>query len=128
MQENCRNIFSKESIACAIYRPKGDSDPVDICTSLVRQSDVAIIDWQLAVEGDKSEPCRRIIKEVLENDKSEGNPLRLIVVYTGESLTDSLVNELKRDLEAFETSTLSGWRRFRAFGFECENCVCWEAK
>jgi hypothetical protein len=73
------NAFADMGIVCGIQCPKHEKDPEERAVKLAASVDALVIDWVLAKDN-RSLP-RDIIKKILEEDKSKGGRMRLIVVY-----------------------------------------------
>lgn len=92
--------FAQEGILCSVLAPH-DTDTAEHYVPMVLAADAAVLDWQMSIEGgDKTVLCRAIIKAVLE--KEQGRRPRLILIYTGESVTGSLVDALQAGLAPAE--------------------------
>lgn len=92
--------FAQEGILCSVLAPH-DTDTAEHYVPMVLAADAAVLDWQMSIEGgDKTVLCRAIIKAVLE--KEQGRRPRLILIYTGESVTGSLVEALQAGLAPAE--------------------------
>ena len=65
---------------------------------MVLAADAAVLDWQMSSDdvSDKTRLCREIISTVFKEEK--GRRPRLILVYPGESVTESLVDTLMTSL------------------------------
>jgi len=97
--------FSDEKISCAVFRPVGLNveQIAETGVNLVQRTDAAILDWQLGgnEHEDRSEACKAILKGVLEEDTKAGNPLRLIVIYTGDKVTNELLSLIQPVLDGY---------------------------
>ena len=69
--------FSKVGLICGVVKPTGDGD-VDVAA--VERADLVVIDWRLDDDGERA---MKLINSILDGD--QGQRLRLIAVYTGES-------------------------------------------
>lgn len=91
--------FAEHGINCSVYRPDiEDKEFIKNSLNLVKQSDAAILDWQL--RDDNGDCCIEIIYHLLHEDESYGNAVRIITIYTAE--TPSIVKRrLKEELEDY---------------------------
>jgi len=93
------NAFSAEKITCGFYFPTvEDADLVDVAHAAARHVDATIIDWQL--RGTDTGPAKDLITKLIQDDRSEGGRLRLIVVYTGERGLNDECGKLLAHLQA----------------------------
>ncbi|MGC1302986.1 MAG: response regulator receiver domain [Caulobacteraceae bacterium] len=91
------NAFSAEKITCGFYFPSAeDADLVDVAHAAARHVDATIIDWQLRDKD--TGPAKDLITRLIQEDRTEGGRLRLIVVYTGERGLDAECGKLQEHL------------------------------
>lgn len=95
--------FAKQGLTCGVYLPT-EIDPedtdelVDATIQAITPTDACVLDWQLRIND--SGPAVEAIKQVLKVDEQEGGRLRLILVYTAETLEDAapiLIKALKAE-------------------------------
>lgn len=114
--------FAKKQKICSVYRPETEED-IDNIAQLAKKSDIAVIDWQILLSNGTSQGDEEIKDEILEEeeDEEEDDPrgphtkkiiseilsdqvtgkenLKLILIYTGETslydVTDSIYEDLK---------------------------------
>ena len=91
------NAFADMGIACCIQCPKHERDPAERAVKLAASVDVLVLDWVLDEEN-RSLP-RDIIKRILQEDKSKGGRMRLIVVYTSYNFVKEMLKDLKEDAD-----------------------------
>jgi len=91
------NAFADMGIACCIQCPKHEKDPEGRAVKLAASVDVFVIDWVL--DKDNRSLPRDIIKRILEEDKSKGGRMRLIVVYTSHNFVKEMLKDLKEDAD-----------------------------
>ena len=91
------NAFADMGIVCCIQCPKHEKDPEERAVKLAASVDVLVIDWVLAKDN-RSLP-RDIIKKILEEDKSKGGRMRLIVVYTSYNYVDQMLEDIKKNAD-----------------------------
>ncbi len=91
------NAFADMGIVCGIQCPKHEKDPEERAVKLAASVDVLVIDWVLAKDN-RSLP-RDIIKKILEEDKSKGGRMRLIVVYTSHNYVDQMLKDIKKNAD-----------------------------
>ena len=91
------NAFADMGIACCIQCPKHEKEPEERAVKLAASVDVLVIDWVL--DKDNRSLPRDIIKRILEEDKSKGGRMRLIVVYTSHNFVKEMLNDLKEDAD-----------------------------
>lgn len=95
--------FSRNGLSCSVYSPKAETEEEKkLSSKLIRQNDVAIVDWQLGINGDRSRLCKETLKEALTLDEAEGNPPRLIVIYTGDTVDDHMPRDLQHALKGLD--------------------------
>ena len=107
--------FAQVDFSCGVYKPTGQQDEADVIAKLILKSDAAVLDWSLsngssASGGEasqtrdqesvtaKPELCINAIRKVLEADHLHGKPLRLIIIYTAETITQTVVDDLRTAL------------------------------
>jgi len=112
------NAFAKVDFSCGIYKPRGLQDEAGIIAKLVRKSDAAVLDWNLTnglqadalgaqqATGQGTALCTSVIRKVLEDDDSSGNPIRLLLIYTAEGINETLVQDLHAALGRDELEVL----------------------
>ena len=71
--------FSKVGLICGVVKPAGGGDG-DVDVAAVERADLVVIDWKLEDNGERA---LKLINSILDGD--QGQRLRLIAVYTGES-------------------------------------------
>ncbi len=94
--------FSKVGLICGVVRPAPDEN--DAVVAAVERADLVVIDWQL--HHDDGKRALRLIDSILDGD--QGQRLRLIAVYTGESDIDWIggrINEKLRNRYDLESGT-----------------------
>ena len=82
--------FSKLGLICGVVKPTGDGD-VDVAA--VERADLVVIDWRLDDEGERA---MKLINSILDGD--QGQRLRLIAVYTGESDIVGIGEQINKNL------------------------------
>lgn len=82
--------FVDEGIVCSVIKPSQD-EPTDKITKLLCKSDIVILDWLLHNDSDKT---IEFITEVLAADSKQGNRLRLIIILTGETEPDKIIDKI----------------------------------
>ena len=92
--------FSKEGIICGVVIPPDDDK--DIVKS-VERADLVVLDWQLGADDGKR--ALGLLKSIIGDD--QGQRLRLIAVYTGESgiseIGERIRDELRQNGRNFES-------------------------
>lgn len=98
---NIRNVtdaFISQGIACALVLPddKDTDDQSKITRSLnaAKVSDLVVIDWYLNKQD--SSLTLRILDEIARSDCEEKGRLRLVCVYTSESLTSHIFDAVTK--------------------------------
>lgn len=115
-------IFAEVDFSCGIYKPSGQRDEAKVIARQIRKSDAAVLDWKLTGEAggieaahpqgepEGQEPgalCTEILRTVLKDDREQGQPVRLIIIYTAERISETEVEELKTALPDFQLEALS---------------------
>lgn len=89
--------FASHGIACAFVLPDDEDtqheQKIVRAVSAAKVSDLVIIDWYLKKQD--SSLTLSILKKIAESDSSENGRLRLICIYTGEPLSDSIFTDVK---------------------------------
>ena len=91
------NAFADMHIACCIQRPKHEELPCDRAVKLATSTDVLVLDWVLDKRNIRLP--RDIIRRIMEEDKSKGGRMRLIIVYTSYNYVDQMLKDLKEDVD-----------------------------
>jgi len=95
--------FAKQGLTCGVYLPT-EMDPedtnelVNATVQAIAPTDACVLDWQLRINDNR--PAVDAIKQVLKVDEQEGGRLRLILIYTAETLEDAapvLIDALKTE-------------------------------
>jgi hypothetical protein len=91
--------FAKSQKICAVYNPSSEADIVDLI-SICKKADIVVLDWKIdlikpVVEGQEEvdeeidDPRGRytiqIIRDILLDEETGKDSLKLIIVYTGET-------------------------------------------
>ncbi|MFB9866648.1 response regulator receiver domain [Vreelandella sulfidaeris] len=84
--------FAEQGLTCGVYLPTENdpAEPEELIAATVRAilpTDSCVLDWQL--RKDDSGPAIKAIKQILKKDMQEGGRLRLILIYTAETLEDA---------------------------------------
>lgn len=89
------DAFADAGLSCAFVLPKDTDTDSDAkkkrALKAAKAADVLIIDWHL--EKKSPELTKEILKELAAQDTNEGNRLRLICVYTGNTVTVEILKE-----------------------------------
>lgn len=109
--------FALKEKICAVYKAETFED-INNFKSIAKKSDVAILDWKMKnivnassddLEADASDDdirgvyTKQIIKDILIDDKTGKDSLKLIIIYTGDftylsTITDEVYDELKSEV------------------------------
>ncbi|MEY8709478.1 response regulator receiver domain [Mangrovibacter phragmitis] len=96
------DIFSEKGISCAFVLPDDSNNDrqqkINRALLAAKNSDLVVIDWYL--ESNSSGLTLQILQKIAENDSNENGRLRLICVYTGESLTSGIFSDIKKSLSS----------------------------
>lgn len=99
------SLFAKEKKICAFYDPDSASDIEDF-KEISQKADIVILDWFIDLEEEDSgsddddatdDDIRgKYTKEVISSiiNKTDNNSLKLILVYTGETNLNEIVEEI----------------------------------
>ena len=91
--------FFKEGIICGVVIPPEDDKDV---VKSVERADLVVIDWQL--RRDDGKRALALLKSILDGD--QGQRLRLIAIYTGEStigeIGERIRDEMRKNGRSFE--------------------------
>ncbi len=89
--------FVSRGIACAFVLPNDLDDDVaqkvNRAVSASMVSDLVIIDWYLQPQD--SSVTIKIIEEIARRDRQENGRLRLVCIYTGETLSQGIFDDVK---------------------------------
>ncbi len=88
--------FAEKDILCSVLKPCKDGLDAERYANMVCAADAAVLDWQMPQSDnkDKTSLCREIIRNVFHREK--GKRPRLIFIYTGETITETLLEQLKK--------------------------------
>ena len=100
------NIFANEKKLCTLNVPKTDKD-LNNTLELAKKSDVIILDWKILLDFEETDDNDNE-EDVTEDDvrgsftlnliakllEEQPNSLKLIMIYTGESALDLIVNKI----------------------------------
>lgn len=105
------SIFSKAKKLCALNQPQSQEDLENII-ELAKKADITVLDWKIHVEQKSNESTNE------EDDEEEDDPrgvftlkliqgimneqpncLKLIMVYTGETDLEAIIDKIKETLE-----------------------------
>ncbi|HHQ2806201.1 response regulator receiver domain [Pseudomonas aeruginosa] len=93
--------FASNGIACAFVLPDDEDSQqekkVARAVAAAKVSDLVIIDWYLKKKD--SSLTLSILQEIARSDSAENGRLRLICVYTGEPLGESIFKDVKEYLQ-----------------------------
>lgn len=96
------DAFAADGIACAFVLPDdGDEDEEAICSRVLNAasaSDIVVIDWHLRRKS--ADLTKKILTELAQHDAAESGRMRLICVYTGETVLDAVTRDAIAVLEA----------------------------
>ena len=89
--------FADLGIICCPYRPdeEQDQDVVMRATSIARNADIVVLDWELGGGGERA---IGIIKQILAYDMSIGGRMRLIAIYTGDRRVLDQCNSVRQQI------------------------------
>jgi len=94
------DVFAENGVACAFVLPDDaiNDDEAKKARALcaAKASDIVIIDWYLKRQD--ASLTLQILKEIAESDCQENGRMRLICVYTGEPLDNSIFGDVKTHL------------------------------
>lgn len=91
--------FAKRGISCSVLVPSEhdkENELLEQYLIIIKAADATILDWELTpwnTDGNKSKLCKEIINELIKDERSR-QP-RLIIIYTGELVSEDLVDDLK---------------------------------
>lgn len=92
--------FSKVGLICGVVKQPQDGR---VAVEAVQRADLVVIDWQL--HHDDGKRALELLKEILKGD--QGQRLRLIAVYTGESaiskIGERIRDEMRKNGRRFES-------------------------
>ncbi len=93
--------FADLGIICCPYRPdeEQDQDVVMRATSIARNADIVVLDWELGGGGERA---IGIIKQILAYDMSIGGRMRLIAIYTGDRRVFDQCNSVRQQVFHWE--------------------------
>lgn len=111
--------FAKSQKICAVYNPEKEED-LDDLISICKKADVVVLDWkidlpQVSIAGKEEEDAKeddprgrytiQIIKDILSDEETGKDSLKLIIVYTGETDLWSISKAIAESLKTFEGVT-----------------------
>lgn len=87
--------FSEQGMACAFVLPHdSDNDEAKIRARVVRAAktaDILVLDWHLRPRS--SSLTLKLLQEIATSDAAENGRMRLICIYTGESLDEHILSQ-----------------------------------
>ncbi|MEL7981627.1 response regulator receiver domain [Vreelandella titanicae] len=90
------DVFALNGIACAFVLPDDnvaeDQRKIERAVAAAKVSDLVVIDWYLKQQDESL--TLNILQEIAKSDTRENGRLRLICVYTGEPLKDSILSDV----------------------------------
>lgn len=116
------NIFSKAKKLCALNQPRYQGDLENII-ELAKKADITVLDWKIDIEQNSHESINEeedeeeydprgvfTLKLIQKIMNEQPNCLKLIMVYTGETNLEAILDKIKKTLEHkgcndFEKST-----------------------
>lgn len=116
------NIFSKAKKLCALNQPRYQGDLENII-ELAKKADITVLDWKIHIEQNSYESINEeedeeeydprgvfTLKLIQQIMNEQPNCLKLIMVYTGETNLEAILDKIKNTLEHkgcndFEKST-----------------------
>ncbi|MCL6238248.1 response regulator receiver domain [Acinetobacter sp. ANC 5033] len=113
--------FANKSILCSALKvyegDTGEQQTIDATFNISKKADITILDWQM--ECDRSNYgniAKGAIKKLLQYDVDGNGRLRLILIYTSESIP-TVLRALKSHLTEFQAKIENG----KEIQFACEN-------
>ena len=98
--------FADKSILCSALKvyegENGEQQTIDATFNIAKKADITILDWQM--ERDPSNYgniAKGAIKKLLDHDLSCNGRLRLVLIYTSESIS-TVLRALKNQLTEFD--------------------------
>lgn len=95
------DVFASKGIACAFVLPDDEDtrqdEKIARAVSAAKVSDLVIIDWYLKRKDESL--TLQILQQIALSDSDENGRLRLICIYTGEPLKNSIFNDVKTFLQ-----------------------------
>lgn len=95
------DVFASKGVACAFVLPDDtdtqDDQKVSRAVAAAKVSDLIVIDWYLKRQDESL--TLSVLREIARSDANENGRLRLICIYTGEPLKDSIFDEVKKFLQ-----------------------------
>ncbi len=93
------NAFLRKGIHCSLFEIKNDEDSLEPLKSILKKSDVVILDWQM--HHDDGRKARELLLSVIKN--SQQPELRLYVIFTNDKkqyknlLSQTILPELRKE-------------------------------
>lgn len=95
------DAFVDAGIACAFVLPDNnvaeDEAKVGRALAAAKISDIVVIDWYLKPQS--SSLTLQILEQLARSDVDESGRMRLICVYTGQTITDTIFSDMKSALK-----------------------------
>lgn len=117
------DAFAEAGIACSFVLPcNNDNDEnskIRRILAAAKLTDIVIIDWYL--HNNSPTMTMRVLRELAEADRNDGERLRLIAVYTGQIVTEEIFSDIKMSLSqgGIEVNNIDG----QAFIAKSNNCL-----
>ncbi|MFQ1801348.1 response regulator receiver domain [Aeromonas veronii] len=94
------DAFAEAGIACSFVLPCNEDDDEELkvhrILSAAKLADIVIIDWYL--HNNSPTLTMRVLRELANADRNDGERLRLIAVYTGQLVTNEIFSDIKESL------------------------------
>ena len=79
------DVFASKGMVCSVLKPdKEERELLGLAIKAAKRADVLILDWR--IYDDDGEKSMEIIEDVVTSDSTEGQRLRLIIIYTAEDI------------------------------------------
>ncbi|MCP2019775.1 UNVERIFIED_ORG: hypothetical protein J2Y76_000690 [Pseudomonas reinekei] len=116
------DAFVDAGIACAFVLPDNkvsdDDSKVNRALAAAKISDIVVIDWYLKPKS--ASLTLKVLELLAKSDVDESGRMRLICVYTGQTITDDIFSDMKRALIAGGVSLSDmGGKKFYAKNGHC---------
>jgi hypothetical protein len=95
------DLFAEKGLICSVLVPMPGENPLEKTVNAAQRSDIVILDWR--IHGDDGDTTINLIGEILKDDKSEENRLRMITIYTANPDLNDILEKIKEELQKYHT-------------------------
>lgn len=117
-------LFAKEGLICAVIEPqKSETNEamLEQAGRAANRADVVVLDWD--IHKDNGASTRKIIAKILNKDDKNPDRLRLIIIYTGAPIVESILADVRKSVPAGQHELLDNDTRLVAANGSWRICL-----